>query len=339
MVSVRVGLLAVVALIGFTACGSSGAAAGKHPQRSSAGNADSTSSTVAPTTTSTPAVAVRTFPQGPFPVGVEDYVLTDPSRPTTPNRGAAVHAGRVLRVRAFLPLGTNGQPIAGPSPVLVWLHGLDATVQYFEPLLRAWAARGYVVIAPTFPLTSTGAPGGTVYNDYVNQPADVSFVLTQMLAKYGTNGSVHPGIVDTGRIAVGGHSLGAVTTAGLVSNRCCLDSRVRAAVEVDGAPLAFPNGAATPNPVPVLFIHGDADTTFPVADGRAMFAAAAPPKVFAVLRGMPHTAFRIPAAQTAIVSLVGDFLDAYLEQRPGALEHLATDARTSGITTLTTTGS
>ncbi len=203
--------------------------------------------------------------------------------------------------------------------MFVWAHGYEATIPYFDPLLRFIATHGYVVVAPAFPLTRKGAPGGSVYNDYVNQPADVSFVITQMLASYPTH-------VDAALIAVGGHSLGAVTTMALVANRCCVDARVRAAIEIDGSTLDFPNGAVDERGVPVLLIHGDADHTFSVNDSRATYARSLPPKYLVVLHGAPHTPFDIPRFETVVETTMVDFLNATLRQLPSAKVRIVHDA-------------
>ena len=51
----------------------------------------------------------------------------------------------------------------------------------FRALLTAWAAAGYVVAAPLFPLSSSETPGGPDGGDIGNQPGDMSFVIDQML--------------------------------------------------------------------------------------------------------------------------------------------------------------
>jgi predicted dienelactone hydrolase len=217
---------------------------------------------------------------------------------------------------------------------LVWAHGFGATVGYFDPLLRAWASRGYVVAAPTFPLTHAGAPGGGDYNDYTNQPKDVSFVISQVLADDGPNGKEHPGLVDPSRIAVGGHSLGAVTTRALISNQCCLDARVGAAIEIDGAPLAFPDGNNVQRGVPLLILHGADDQTFPVADGQKRYAEAVRPRYLFVMRNTPHTAFTVPRVRALVTASVSDFLDAYLRGDQSAIQRLVEDAHASGFVSL-----
>ncbi len=320
-------------VLALAACGSSTATqdATRAPHIS-ATKPPSTQPTVASTTTQ-PTNPV--FATGPYAVNTEDVEWTDASRATPANHGAAGHGGRKLPTRIYLPTTDTGAPIPGLLPMFLWVHGLDATVEYFDPLLREWAARGYVVVAPTFPLTHTGAPGGPKFDDYVNQPADVSYVISQVLAEDGPQGAHHPGLIDPTRIAVGGHSLGAATTIGLTANQCCIDTRVRAAVEIDGKSLAFSGAGPKERAVPVLMIHGNADTTFDVSESRSHYAAALPPKFLVILRGIPHTPFRIPAARAVIVAAVGDFLDAYLEQQPGSLNRLATDVAASPIAALT----
>jgi fermentation-respiration switch protein FrsA (DUF1100 family) len=106
-------------------------------------------------------------------------------------------------------------------------------------------------------------------------------------------------------------------------------------VEIDGSPLAFPGGETRERGVPLLLIHGDADTTFPVDDSRTMYAAARGPKYLIVLHGVQHVPFRVQAAMDVIVPTVGAFLDAYLKQRPDAVAALLRDAAVPGFTEVT----
>jgi predicted dienelactone hydrolase len=241
-----------------------------------------------------------------------------------------------LPTEVFIPT-IAGAPLTkyGPLPLFVWAHGLEGNVGYFAPYLRSIAEHGYVVAAPTFPLTHAGTPGGSRFGDYVNQPADISFVISQLLASYGPDGTRHRGLLDPERIAVGGHSLGAITTLGLVADRCCIDARVRAAIEIDGALRSFPGGATRERGIPVLFIHGDADTTFPVSESRRMYALSLPPKYLVVLHRMPHTPFRIPSAYAVIDNATLDFLDAYLRHDPTAASELVDATSLPGLATIT----
>lgn len=322
-------LVIAVLAVGLTSCdaGSSSVAPSTSTRRAHVGASSTVTPVSAPATVATATTSTRVPSSGrSYEVVVENRSWRDPSR------------RRALPTRIFIP-ARGGTPAVhdGPFPLFVWAHGLDATVGYFDRLLSAIAARGYVVVAPTFPLTNADVPGGADFNDYVNQPADVSFVIGQILAIDGPHGTDRPDLVDPTRIAVGGHSLGAVTTMGLVANACCIDARVKAAIEIDGSRLTFPGGRTVERGVPVLYMHGDADQTFSVNESRAMFAASSRPKYLVVLHGIPHTPFRIPAAYAVIAESVDDFLDAYLKHAPRALSHLLRDGYVAGLASIAAT--
>src|SRR5207253_210206 len=71
----------------------------------------------------------------------------------------------------------------GRHPLIVFAHGFALTPATYHHLLDAWAQAGYVVAAPVFPLTTANAPGGPDEADIVNQPRDMSFVITKLLAE------------------------------------------------------------------------------------------------------------------------------------------------------------
>jgi len=109
-----------------------------------------------------------------------------------------------------------------------------------------------VVAAPQFPLTNDHTPGGPDAGDVVNQPGDMSFIVTSVL-----NASAHPNttlsdLVDPNEVGAAGHSNGAITTLGLIANTCCKDQRVKAAVVMAGDEVPFSGGtyemAAAPPP-------------------------------------------------------------------------------------------
>jgi predicted dienelactone hydrolase len=70
----------------------------------------------------------------------------------------------------------------GPWPLVVFGHGYAVTPGIYGRLLQAWARAGYVVAAPLFPLGNRYAAGGPDESDIVNQPRDMSFVISQLLA-------------------------------------------------------------------------------------------------------------------------------------------------------------
>jgi predicted dienelactone hydrolase len=128
-------------------------------------------------------------------VGKERLTFVDRTRtvsvPGQPTRPRALTT--IIRYPAQGPAGqidiTDAAPerAAGPFPLIVFGHGFAVTPATYFRLLRAWAQAGYVVAAPLFPLENANAPGGPDESDLVNQPRDMSVVISGMLARQ------HPG--------------------------------------------------------------------------------------------------------------------------------------------------
>jgi dienelactone hydrolase len=276
-------------------------------------------------------------------VGSRSYTFVDASRPTVPNGTYQGAATRTLPTLLLYPTAgdPNGPVVADAKPlgrrrgfpVVVFSHGFTASGPAYQTLLRRFARAGYVVAAPTFPLSSGGAPGGPRLIDYVNQPADVSFVLTQVLRLQRDDASLRR-TIDRHDIGVAGHSLGAITTLGLARNSCCQDPRIDAAVAFSGIQLPFPGGSfATTSGPPLMLVHGDKDGTVPVSGSLNAFAQAPTPKVLLTLLGAPHTPFLAPWIDPLTAS-VTDFLDGELKHSRKALRRLTADGNVPGVTAL-----
>ncbi len=89
----------------------------------------------------------------------------------------------------------------------------------YAPLLRAWASAGYVVAAVNFPRTDCRTGTAAYEPDVVNQPADMSYVITRLLALSGRTHGLLAGLLDPREVAVAGHSDGADTVASLAATR------------------------------------------------------------------------------------------------------------------------
>jgi predicted dienelactone hydrolase len=270
-----------------------------------------------------------------YAVGARNVVLVDRERTTDANGTYAGAPDRTLPVVVLYPaVGTPGPATipdarparkAGPFPLVVFSHGFTASgPAYREWLIRRVAAHGYVVAAPTFPLSNGQAPGGPKLVDYVNQPADVSFVITKMLAANRGRGPLG-GLIAPKQIGAMGHSLGAITTLGVTYNRCCLDRRIKAAVPISGLQLPFGSSSWAWPPVPLLLIHGDQDRTVPVRGSIAAYADAQPPKYLVTLHAAPHTPVGQPYLDI-VVNSTNDFFDRYLRGERAALARLTRDA-------------
>ena len=205
------------------------------------------------------------------------------------------------------------------------------------PLLEKWASAGFVVAAPLFPLTNSGTGGGADLSDYIHQPGDMSFVVTQMLRQSAASATPMSGLVNAAEVGAAGHSLGGVTTLGLVANSCCRDSRIKAAVVMSGDPITFPTGTVEDGSAPpLLLVHGNADPTVPYVSSVDVFNRARAPKGLLTIIGGNHDSPVDPKGRafTAVVRTTIDFFDRYLRGQKQALTRLDHDAR-KGITTLT----
>ncbi len=278
-----------------------------------------------------------------YAVGRVTMTFVDKSRPTDANNSYPGAPDRTLPVLVLYPAkGTprgavtdNAAPrrLRGPFPLFEFSHGFTANgPAYEQALLAQIASHGYVVAAPTFPLSSGGAPGGPRLIDYVNQPADVSFVITQMLRASRARGPLHK-LIDKHEIGVGGHSLGAITSIGLTANNCCLDERIDAAIPISGLELPFGDGAWSYPKMPRLFIHGDQDSTVPYSGSTEAFAHARAPKFLLTLLNAPHTPFK-DAWKTPIIDTAVAFLDRYLKHDRRAIRRMQSAGNVTGVATL-----
>lgn len=293
-----------------------------------------------PSTTSTSTTVVD--PDHVYAVGRRSETFVDTTRQTNASGGAPALPQRTIPTLVLYP--SEGEPTDapvdgatpsadGPFPLLVFSHGFTATGPRYEPLLQDLAAAGYVVAAPTFPLSSGGRATPPELADFANQPADVSFVLDEVVA-------LLPDLVDPEHVAAGGHSLGAITTLGLAFDPCCTDPRIDAYVPISGIELPFPGDGGfdfTGRRPPVLLIHGDDDGTVPYTGSTQVYERSQGPRALVTLLDGPHTPFLDPYDPVIKASIV-DFLDYALRGDDAALERLAEDADVPGVATLQQAG-
>src|ERR1700738_2250451 len=124
-----------------------------------------------------------------------------------------------VRVRIFYPV------IAGKYPVIIFSHGAGGSDTCCESLTRHWATYGYITIQPIhddsvvqrrssgdentrFPQAVREALKNPAL--WESRPRDISFLLESLAALQNRVAGLN-GKIDTSRVGVAGHSMGAYT--------------------------------------------------------------------------------------------------------------------------------
>ncbi|GAA4852337.1 hypothetical protein GCM10023221_35070 [Luteimicrobium xylanilyticum] len=217
---------------------------------------------------------------------------------TAPNRTFALgtriytldRAGRTIKFKVFYPRTGDGTqdvaeaPIAsGTFPLVLFSHGLGGNPDSYSSLIAPLAKAGFVVAAPWYPNTTTGSSGNVGDAMSGNQSLDASAVISRML-DFDKDGSspFHDKIDTSHGVGASGHSLGAITTQGLLGAK--KDSRVTTAVMLATASIGKPTGS----PVKTLFINGDQDPLTAYSGARSAYDAVPWPKAFMTHVGGNH---------------------------------------------------
>ena len=278
-----------------------------------------------------------------YGVGVRVETFVDHSRPTPAHNGQSALASRTLTTTIWYPAAVRAsatpEPNAapdtedGPYPLIVFSHGLGTVPRQYESLLSAWAAAGFVVAAPKFPLTSLGTPGGVDTADVYHQPGDVSFVISVMLLAAGAHSDFLSGMIQPTEVGLAGHSEGAITTLGFF-NTCCRDPRVKAAAVFSGDPEAYPGGHYVfDGQPPMLVVHGTNDGFLPYGQMVSVFNTQKGPKVLLSLLGANHGNWILPSSKwfTSVARTSTDFFRRYLDGSKRAGARIIHDAQ-PGVT-------
>jgi dienelactone hydrolase len=215
-------------------------------------------------------------------------------------------------------LGVAPGRTGSPFPLIVFAHGYNITPAPYAALLRAWVRAGYVVAAPIFPLTSPATPGGPDEADLINQPADMSFVITRVLAADARTHGLLSGLIDRHETGVTGQSDGGSTALAVADNQHYADHRVGAAVILSGAMIPGLGGYDFPPPrPPLLAVQGTGDTVNAPASTYHFFRLVPQAKFLLSLLGARHLwPYTDEEPQLRIVERVTtDFLDEFLKHR------------------------
>jgi len=220
------------------------------------------------------------------------YVKDSVNSPGTP---------RTLATSIWYPAPAGSGPVAntggvtnapvdasgGPYPLVLFSHGSCGYPQQSLFLTPFLATHGFIVVAPPH-------PGNTLFEfpncrtpqaqaaSFVERPADVRFVLDQILAANADPGSPFFGTIDPDRIAMTGHSFGGLTTYLVTAS----EPRVKAAVAM--APATIANSALS---VPSLTMLGVIDSVVSNPNARAAYGRSVSPKWLVEIEHAGHYAF------------------------------------------------
>jgi predicted dienelactone hydrolase len=173
------------------------------------------------------------------------------------------------------------------------------------------AQRGFIVAAPHFPLADERESGTIDEGDLVNEPADLTFVISQLIGVAKTTGNPLHEAVDAGRIGVVGHSDGAEAALAVAYAPNDEDARVRAVIAESAHPLRLqPPSARLISSVPLFLVLGDRDQYVPLDQGLQVAAQIEAPGWVLVLHGADHlSAIAGPSSRSgALDRATADFL-------------------------------
>jgi len=202
---------------------------------------------------------------GSYWVGSSVFTITEPAH--TNVAGTAIPA-RELLMEIRYPLAgkpsKTKQPARGPLPMIVFAPGfMQCGLHYFD-MLKYWATAGYVVAVVNFPKSDCKVGNAATESDMINQPYEVSYAITELLAMSKAKQGLFAGLIAPGKIGIAGQSDGGDTVAAVAASSCCIDRRVKAIAVQSGAEWPpMPGNYFTRTPAPILFTQGSADVINP----------------------------------------------------------------------------
>lgn len=258
--------------------------------------------------------------------------------------GSVVAARRLLtqiRYPLARPPAETIRPAKGPFPMIVFAPGFMQCGAPYSSLLRFWATAGYVVVVVNFPNSDCRVASPTE-NDMLNQPRDMSYVITRMLMLSRAGHGPFAGLVNQKQIAIAGQSDGGDTVAAIAANTCCTDRRVKAVAVESGSVWPQMRGKYfTRHSVPVLFSQGSADTINPAGCSVFLYhSEKSRPTFYLDLFGASHTGpyWGTNSYEQIVAGVTLAFFDRYLLGRRRAGSIMRTQGNVPGLAALFTDG-
>jgi dienelactone hydrolase len=321
----------MVLLISLTsACAGQRAAPATRPPAST-----SSAGSAASTPVATPTRASVTGRMGTYRVRERQVQFTEPSRSGPASNSAG---SRPLVTQIWYP---QSDAATEPFPLLIFAPGFLQCSGSYADLLEAWASAGYVVAAVTFPHTSCSLGTKANETDIVNQPEDMSYVLTRLLTLNAQPNDPFSDILNPREIGAVGQSDGGDTVAALAANSCCIDNRIRAVAVLSGAEWpAMPGRYFAVDAPPMLFTQGSADEINPPWMSLQLYRADLGSRYYLDLVGAGHL---FPyqgdnSVERLVARVTSAFFDRYILGQTNALEMMKRDGNSAGKAALVSGG-
>lgn len=243
-----------------------------------------------------------TFAQfGPYGIGSRTVTFVDTSRPTQPNGTYPGAPDRTLETEIWYPSlpeflsETADAPLTstgGTFPLIIRAHGFSGYRRDSTYIARHLASWGYIVVAPDFPLSSLGSPGGVTLTDIDEQAGDVSFLIDSILAANANPAHFLFGRVDTTNIGAIGHSLGGATVLLATYHGTVRDPRIKATVALSPLACVFLDNFFDTTSTPLLIQGGTVDMITGYSSNQVQpYGFVNAPKYFLSLDGGTHLGF------------------------------------------------
>jgi hypothetical protein len=236
-------------------------------------------------------------------VGISACTFVDPTRgvldySTTPATLRSHHRTLLTEIRyPSASPSSSATPIPqarslarrGGYPMIVFAHGYDVTPDTYAALLDAWVRAGFVVVAPFFPdekaSAVTAQHGANTEGDLTNEPADLVFVTSQVLA---ASARLRPGcpilhgLIRSSQVALAGHSDGGDAVAmlaydhgedpqGVPFAKLHTSIDYQAVIVMAGAVASAQKYASEVGHPSLLMIQSAADTCNPIRQGAELY--------------------------------------------------------------------
>lgn len=212
-------------------------------------------------------------------------------------------------------------------PLILFSHGSCGFQEQSIFLMRRLATWGFVVASPPHPGNTTSdfatcETAEEIADSFVNRPADIRFVIDQLLALNNDSTSFLHGLIDPERIGMSGHSFGGLTTLRVTA----MDSRIVAGLALAPVVSSISNEVAQ-IAVPMMIQVGTFDGLHD--QGQSGYGLLKAPRYLVEIERMTHSPFSDFCLECTPNSLTVDeaHLFALRYAIPFVLHYVAHDGR------------